>query len=1158
MRFERLCIPAFGPFTDLDIKFPAANGDLHVIYGPNEAGKSSLLRAFRDLLFGIHGQSPDNFLHDYKKLRIQGEIANRAGGRLVFQRRKGNKNTLLDADGNALAESTLAGFLGGVDQAYFCAMFGLSTRELRDGAEQLLSGKGELGTTLFSAGMGGTPVQQVLTELSGEAEALFKGRASSATIRRLVNEYKDLMRQSKESTVAPEVWDKLERELVANETARQKVEDNIAVLTTKLEWIIRCEDALPTVGQYDEQRRRLEALPSLPDVSSDFVERARAARKTLREVTGEESRLRDHIARLEAKLNDCQTSPRVLAEADVLDRLHQELGAYTTRRNALADLETERAGLQETLRIGMRKLDLSGDVSSVETLRINSATRLACEEAADALSKAVEERDKNSQKTEELGTRIKGLTRQLDALPERDLTDLRDALSIGAAATEANRALTAREAEVQRLAREVQDCHRELAGAPADLDATANLSVPTKASIRRAGGEMDELNRAIKTEEDKIVEGKRRIETIQAELARAERRGKLPTIDTLTEARTHRQHGWELVLADWKGGGATEELVPGTPLEQAYPEAVAAADEIADTLREEAEAVAQAEEKRFQIAKSEKQNGEAAEKIDKLRKKLEKHHEAWETAWQPCGVKPEAPALMEEWREAWSRFKDLLRRLRSAEETFRQATSQVENARAVLAKVLSEPPHKEFTVLFEEAKRRVQEGEQAAGRRSEIADRLQALKIQQEPLDQENARLASEVESTQKKWVEQCVPIGMPESITPKSGLSLLQERERLLECFDNWKETCAKSKHLVETIREYESEVSRKADALGVQADSIEAREAGLWKGLSAARTEQARYEQLDSQLQEARSDLEECRLRLEQATQALRELLDLAKVESAEALEPLLANLEARDDAHKQLATIRSTLTGLARGQTVDDFLARIKAEDVDALSQDRTALQARKDEKEAELQTVRDTLAELKKQRETLEAAGDAAADNRQKAESCAAQIKQEAGLFVRLRLAAHFLQSQVERFRKENQGPLLARSGHVFQNITCHAFSGLAAEFNADDMPVLVGVRPDKSTVPVAGMSDGTRDQLYLALRLAALDQHLTKKEPMPLILDDLLITFDDKRASAILPQLLELARRTQILLFTHHNHLVGLCKKVLGEEKLHLHELRISP
>ena len=246
MRFERLHIPAFGPFTNLDLQFPAQGGDLHVIFGSNEAGKSSLLRAFRDLLFGIAGQSPDNFVHDYKKLEIMGEIVNRAGERLSFQRRKGNKNTLLDADGSELPDHALSRFLGSVDQEYFSAMFGLGTKELREGAEQLLRGKGDIGTALFSASMGGTPVQLVLASLTGESDGLFKGRATAnVSIRPAVNRYKELLRKSREAVVSPEAWEKIEKDLAAAEEAKANLENEISAFTRNLEWLSRCETHFP-------------------------------------------------------------------------------------------------------------------------------------------------------------------------------------------------------------------------------------------------------------------------------------------------------------------------------------------------------------------------------------------------------------------------------------------------------------------------------------------------------------------------------------------------------------------------------------------------------------------------------------------------------------------------------------------------------------------------------------------------------------------------------------------------------------------------------------------------------------------------------------------------------------------------------------------------
>lgn len=74
-----------------------------------------------------------------------------------------------------------------------------------------------------------------------------------------------------------------------------------------------------------------------------------------------------------------------------------------------------------------------------------------------------------------------------------------------------------------------------------------------------------------------------------------------------------------------------------------------------------------------------------------------------------------------------------------------------------------------------------------------------------------------------------------------------------------------------------------------------------------------------------------------------------------------------------------------------------------------------------------------------------------------------------------------------------------------------------------------------------MSDGSADQLYLALRLASIEQYIEGHEPLPFIVDDILIRFDDKRSAATLKVLAELADKTQVIFFTHHLHLLELAK-----------------
>jgi uncharacterized protein YhaN len=104
------------------------------------------------------------------------------------------------------------------------------------------------------------------------------------------------------------------------------------------------------------------------------------------------------------------------------------------------------------------------------------------------------------------------------------------------------------------------------------------------------------------------------------------------------------------------------------------------------------------------------------------------------------------------------------------------------------------------------------------------------------------------------------------------------------------------------------------------------------------------------------------------------------------------------------------------------------------------------------------------------------------------------------------------------------------------------------------PILLGVRPNDAEVSVDGMSDGTRDQLYLSLRLATLEQHLSQGEPMPFVVDDILIGFDDSRTRVCLEVLADVAVRTQVLLFTHHRRVLELAGKIEAEAGIYIHEL----
>src|SRR5436305_6450741 len=106
MRIDSLNLLRYGHFSNREIAFPATNPDFYVIYGDNEAGKSTLLRGISALFFGVPVKTPD--VHTYKgpELRI-GATISEGKNRFSFRRRKGTSGTLLNLNDSQIPEGAL-------------------------------------------------------------------------------------------------------------------------------------------------------------------------------------------------------------------------------------------------------------------------------------------------------------------------------------------------------------------------------------------------------------------------------------------------------------------------------------------------------------------------------------------------------------------------------------------------------------------------------------------------------------------------------------------------------------------------------------------------------------------------------------------------------------------------------------------------------------------------------------------------------------------------------------------------------------------------------------------------------------------------------------------------------------------------------------------
>ena len=129
---------------------------------------------------------------------------------------------------------------------------------------------------------------------------------------------------------------------------------------------------------------------------------------------------------------------------------------------------------------------------------------------------------------------------------------------------------------------------------------------------------------------------------------------------------------------------------------------------------------------------------------------------------------------------------------------------------------------------------------------------------------------------------------------------------------------------------------------------------------------------------------------------------------------------------------------------------------------------------------------------------------------------------------LEIALEALREADDQLHTRFSPQLSQGAGDYFRRLTRNQFSQVTL-----DRGLNITLREEGSLAdrPLALLSQGTADQLYLALRLAVADLVLPDPQACPLILDDALLAFDDNRLALALRLLTELAQERQVILFT---------------------------
>ena len=1174
MRIRELRLLRYGKFTDRLLALPHAPQDIHLVVGANEAGKSTMRRALSDWLFGFPMRSTGmDFLHPMQDLRLGGIIEDNTTSRedpssgqdtatdstkekgpsdgqiwsLNFERRKGQKNTLRTPADEPLPDSTLHEWLGSLQAEEFRRIYALDHATLVEGSESILQASDDIGRMLFQAAAGIEHLGDALKTLQQEADSLWAPRKSGNRVfYQQQDAYEEARRTLGQAQLRTRDWKESHDALMDVQHQLEEARNKHAEIQHHIHRLERIRRVQPLLRDAEAARQRQEALqasgmpPLLPDNARQIFEQA-SRQGAL--VQAEMMRLQAALNELDQALAAITLDTPVLARADEITRLDE---ARVQCQDHPARLQRHQEKLQ-TLQARVKALAVELDWPAEDEAAV--ARRLPdpawCERMAQlihqhqalqhAVEKARHERDAQAQNLSQWQAQLQSLAS--DGI-DPALTDLLEqARRLGDPDAQSD----AQASERQRLDAALEATLAGMGPWRQPIDRLQAMLVPEASQVDTLRVQQHDDARALQARQEALQKKIQDIQQQEQVLLQLVRHHQPVSREDVAQARQQRDDDWQAIKAD-----------PTTLPAQAgaFEARIHEADALADAHLERAQHEADRQSYANQLEKLKLERTGIESDIQAIETRMARRLADWQAQAAACGL-PDLPLdAAPIWLKRHQDALELLARCQTAEHQLQTLHQRVEALRQALTDRLALPATTRLDDALRQARERLETAQRIAGQRSTLEAQIQDAQRRLVPLQTTLTQAESQWQEWQQAWQAALTEAGHEDTLPVEqleTRLARMQDIQTLLAQMDSLR--ADEIEPLQNALDSWMRHARTLADQLMPDASAdISPQDMTLTLAgrLKAARQDEAEHHRLQQQQARDRQALEAARQQQIQVDALLQPLQVAAGIDDMALLGPAIARSEERRQIEHEIRRIETALREAGDGQPLESLRT-------EAASIEPEQLQVELNRLGTEAGQVVEDISRLGAQHGQLKAAfdalngSDAAARAATRQQEAAAGMAEAAERYLRLKTAARLLQWSMERFRQTRQGPMLARASEIFQALTLGSFSRLLVDADSHDSPRLMSIRADgNKPVEVPGLSEGTRDQLYLALRLAALDQQASQGSRMPLIADDLFINFDDRRTEAGLQVLGEVSRRMQVILLTHHDHLVPLARQVLGD------------
>lgn len=1166
MRFDELHLKAVGHFTNKKLVFdPSKN--FHLLYGSNEAGKSTTLRSIYYLLYGFPSRTNDAFLHKNSKLRVEGSLRNNKGEKLTFARRKGNKDTVLNMDGRPMDERMVDQFLHNVPESQFLNMFALNHERLREGGLGLLQSGGNVGESVFSAASGINVVRKIIDRLDKEIRELYLKKGSNPELNQRLKEEKDLKKQLQEILLHANTWKDLEENYRQSKEEIEELNEKIKQLRQLQSKLERMKQILPKVSRRKELLQKLQELKDIPNLPHNIAEIRNSAQSERAAAANELKGLEQEIANLEQQLKEIKIPAEILEQASLIERLNREVNAYVQNKKNLPLLTSEIEYRKKEILSKMEEINPSeAALEKINHFRIPAEKKLTLQEL-------IQEKPALDQQLKQLENQIKKQEKERNEKAE-ELNNFPEQLSIHELAETIDKAK--REGNIEENINKLENACKDAEHSVKDLvkqlplwDGTYQelvaLSIPVlKETIHAFDNERNRLLQQMEELRLQIRQQEKMIQAAEESIRELESNAEIPSEEKLADARKMRDKGWKIIRHKLQYETWPEDLAEytkGMAIEKIYEDKVGEADKIADTMRALAEKVGEKNKLLSDIAEGKKKIAEFEKEQKELERQFQAWEENWNKLWEPAGIIPLSPAEMKEWLTKYEAIKEKVnqyeKQVREWKDLKAKRTELIEELHFALRKYGHETNENSLQRLLNTADQILENIRDTMTNRKNLQLRIREIEEEIQENENEKEKLLNKMEQWKKRWNEAIEGTSITANTSTKVAQQILEKYDDCIRSFLEYEKQVRRQQDIKEQISQFESNAEQLMAAIG-ETNSGEAYDLfvhHLYETCQKAKNDQVAYNERKEQLEKQVKKRNKVKFRLEEANAQLEQLLQLASCRTLEELIEVEEKFLQKKNAEQELKKVEEDILSLGSGESLEQLVEESKAYHVDRIDGELQEIMHKLEQLDLERSEKEQFYGAMKKEREEkIQGNNTKAVEMEQKRNSLFSEIAGLTEKYVQLKLASVLLRKGIEEYRSRNQNPIIQRAGELFSRLTLQSFTDLTVDYNEKDEPVLIGVRENGEQVTVEGMSDGTTDQLYLALRIASIEKYISESEPLPFIVDDILVHFDDARSRETLKVLLELADQTQVIFFTHHARLTEIMEEIADESQYQLMEI----